>query len=304
MIDKTKLVTIITPTFNRANYLPILFESLQNQSSKMFDWIIVDDGSSDNTSGVVLNFKPDSFKLTFLKQNNSGKHIALNRAVELVKTDLIFVVDSDDSLTIDAIDTICNDWLSKKQDVIGISYLRQNSFGQIIGDKFTNNYLVSTHSNERIINNVRGDKAEVWKTTHFKNIPFLEFEGEKFFSEQYKYLLLSGSENVLYVNKAIYICEYLIDGLSKKIRRLQFENPNGTLANSILLSERKYPINVRVKAFLQIYAFSHLSDKRFFAVFRDSGFNITWLLLIPIGHLYKYYLMITYNYYFKFVSSK
>ena len=296
MIDKTKLVTIITPTFNRANYLPILFESLQNQTSNMFDWIIVDDGSSDNTSEVVLNFKPDSFKLTFLKQNNLGKHKAINRAVKLVQTELIFIVDSDDTLTIDAIDTVCKDWLSKKQDIIGISYLRQNSLGQIIGDKFTNNYLVSTHSKERIINNVRGDKAEVWETIHFKNIPFLEFEGEKFFSEQYKYLLLSGSKNVLYVNKAIYICEYLMDGLSKKIRRLQFENPNGTMANSILLSEKKYPINVRIKAFLQIYSFSHISDKRFLSAFRDSGFNKIWLLLIPIGLLYKYFLVLRYKF--------
>jgi len=304
MTNSSNKVTILTPTFNRANYLPYLYDSLQSQTNKMFEWIIIDDGSDDRTSDVVSNFKSKTFSIRFLKQKNQGKHIAINNAMLEVKTELIIIVDSDDSLTNDAIERICNDWDSCKENLVGISYLRQNRIGNIIGDKFTSDYILSTHLKERIVNNIRGDKAEVWKTEEFIKFPFLEFEGEIFFSEQHKYLQMSGEKKILYVNNPIYICEYLKDGLSHKSRLLQYENPNGTLENAIMLSDSALPFKVRLKALLKIYAYSKISGRRFTSILKSSDYHIYWLLFTPLGVLYLFYISTLYYFQKFFVRSK
>jgi glycosyltransferase involved in cell wall biosynthesis len=296
MKQNSYLLSIITPTYNRSRQLRNLYDSLANQNNHKFNWYIIDDGSTDDTNEVVSSFKNSFFEIKFYSQTNLGKHKALNNVLQLVNSELVFIVDSDDILTPDAVDTIYLDWTNNKdEELIGLSYLRKDTRGFIIGDKFTSIKVISTHASERIINDVKGDKAEVWKTSEFKRIPFLEFDNERFFSEQHKYLALSGPGKILFVNKAIYICEYLEDGLSSKIRQLQYENPSGTLANAVSLSQRLFPIKIRLKALLKIYAYGHISGIRFLTVFRDSDYGLHWLLLTPLGLMYEYYLRIHYN---------
>ena len=93
------LISIITPTFNRAKNLPTLFVSLQNQTIKNFEWLIIDDGSQDQTSEVVKSFYSDDFVIRYLKKENGGKHTALNLAFSVIKSELTFIVDSDDILS-------------------------------------------------------------------------------------------------------------------------------------------------------------------------------------------------------------
>ena len=101
-------ITILTPTYNRAGTLPKLFESLQGQTSKDFEWIVIDDGSKDNTTELVKEFveKAEGFLVTYLKQDNSGKHVALNNGISKAQGELIFIVDSDDWLSDNAVETI------------------------------------------------------------------------------------------------------------------------------------------------------------------------------------------------------
>jgi glycosyltransferase involved in cell wall biosynthesis len=302
MKSYNSLITIITPSYNRANDLRNLYDSLTRQTVLNFTWFIVDDGSTDDTIEVVSSFGKNLFEIVFFVQENSGKHRAINNVIDQVKSELVFIVDSDDLLTSDAIETIIFDWSNSEEELIGLTYLRKDTRGFVIGDEFTSNKLISNHSVERIINNVKGDKAEVWKTLEFKRIPFLEFDNEIFFSEQHKYLALSDRGKMMFINSPIYICEYLDGGLSSRIRLLQFENPSGTLANAVPLTNKVYSINIRFKAFLKIYAFSQISGIRFFTVFRDCDYELHWLLLSPIGLLYKHYLSIKYILY-KFSNS-
>lgn len=296
MKSKVKL-TILTPTYNRANKIAVLYDSLLRQSNFDFNWVVVDDGSSDNTSKLIHDLmKECPFRIYFIQLENGGKHRAINFAVNQVKTELLFIVDSDDYLTRDAIETILRDWELYKNRVIGLSYLRSYSSGRIIGSEFTSDHLVSSHSKERIIRNSFGDKAEVWKTSEFIKMPFLEFDDEKFFSEQHKYLSISGDGSVLFVNKSIYVCEYLEDGLSTKIRILQFTNPKGTLANALILSSKCYPIDVRFKSFLKVFAYSLISKSKFRLHFKDSDFGYFWLLSSPLGMIYFVFLKLQYLY--------
>ena len=101
-------ITILTPTYNREGTLRKLFESLQKQTSKDFEWIVIDDGSKDNTEALVKEFidKAEGYPVTYLKQENSGKHVALNNGIGKAQGELIFIVDSDDWLSDNAVETI------------------------------------------------------------------------------------------------------------------------------------------------------------------------------------------------------
>jgi glycosyltransferase involved in cell wall biosynthesis len=293
------LITVLTPSYNRDYELNLLYDSLCNQTNHNFNWLIIDDGSVDQTKEVVSKFTTSLFDITYVYQDNSGKHKAINSFVDMVPTELLFIVDSDDYLENNAIETVYSDWNSAGEDITGLCYLRKKPNGKIIGDYFSSDFSVSTYTNERILRGIKGDKAELWKTSEFKKYPFLEFKNERFFSEQHKYILLSGPGKILFINKPIYISEYLPGGLSNKIRKLQYENPNGTIANALILSGAYFPLIIRLKSFLKLCAYSHLTDEIFFNRFQKSEFGYHWLIFTPIGILYRfwiksqYYLMIS-----------
>ena len=99
------IITVFTPTYNRAYIIKNLFNSLKNQTFQNFEWIIVDDGSTDNTEEVVKEWLNESlfFKIKYHKQKNGGKHTAINKGLELASGDVFFIIDSDDYITNDAL---------------------------------------------------------------------------------------------------------------------------------------------------------------------------------------------------------
>ena len=173
VIDLNKpFITIVTPSYNRANLLPRLYESLKDQTCKNFIWLVIDDGSTDNTNDVLRQIERETppFGVQYVYKENGGKHTALNLATEKVETELFFIVDSDDRLTPDAIDIIKKDWTQTSEkrptglptrSICGVSYLRGYSEGVIVGEKFSKDYLVSNFIDERYNRGVKGDKAEV-----------------------------------------------------------------------------------------------------------------------------------------------
>lgn len=100
-------ITIITPTYNRADLLPRLYESLCGQSSKDFEWMVIDDGSQDDTEALMRHYSHENkISILYEKQQNAGKHTALNRGIAKITSELTFIVDSDDYLTSDAVEII------------------------------------------------------------------------------------------------------------------------------------------------------------------------------------------------------
>ncbi len=227
------MITIFTPTYNRAYILPKLYGSLLKQTLKDFEWIIVDDGSKDNTEQLCNNWIKDckKFKITYVKQKNQGKHIAINTGVQIAKGELFFIVDSDDCLSYDAIEQIEKffEQIKKNDNFAGVSGMKAYSNNNRIGGKFPFETIDCSMIDIRNKYKVKGDMAEVFKTNILKKYPFPQFEGEQFLSEGAVWNKIGSKYLLRYFNKNIYFAEYISDGLTKNIYKKFRENPQGTM---------------------------------------------------------------------------
>lgn len=215
------MITVFTPTYNRAHLLPRLYDSLCKQTSFDFEWLVVDDGSTDNTQSLFNEWSyTKEFNIRYIKQNNGGKHRAINNGVNLANGQLFFIVDSDDWLSIDAIETIksCEALLKNSGGrFAGICCLRNYPDGSIIGTTFRGDY-VDALTYERGKIGITGDKSEIYYTEVLRRYPFPEIDGERFCPEALIWNRISEDGLKLrYFNKAIYYCDYQPDGLTSRI---------------------------------------------------------------------------------------
>ncbi|MBQ7339447.1 MAG: glycosyltransferase family 2 protein [Clostridia bacterium] len=214
------MVSIITPTFNRAYILDKAYESLKRQTSKNFEWIIIDDGSLDNTEELVNVWKnqENSFEITYFHQENGGKHRALNKGISLVKYDYVLILDSDDFLTDDAVEFIhkCIEEMQNEDGFAGFSGLK-NLGGKTVSSSFKDEYIDCTNL-ERIKYGLNVDMAEVYKTEILRQYPFPEFEEEKFCSESAVWdKIAKDGYKIRWFNKVICNAEYIEDGLTRNL---------------------------------------------------------------------------------------
>ncbi|MDE5562400.1 MAG: glycosyltransferase family 2 protein [Clostridiales bacterium] len=228
-------VTVFTPTFNRAYILPRLYESLCAQTCKDFEWIIVDDGSSDNTEELVGEWtnNDNGFDIIYEKKQNGGKHRAINVGVQKARGELFFIVDSDDHLTPEAVELLVR-WLGDLDDshkFAAISGARGRDVSTYIGGVFKgNNDYVDAKNTEREKHNLTGDKAEAYITSVLKKYPFPEFDGENFITEEVVWNAIAyDGYYVRWYKDIIYICDYLDDGLTKSGNAKNRNNPQGVL---------------------------------------------------------------------------
>ena len=282
------LISIITPTFNRAKNLPTLFVSLQNQTIKNFEWLIIDDGSQDQTSEVVKSFYSDDFVIRYLKKENGGKHTALNLAFSVIKSELTFIVDSDDILTMDATEEIEKDWHKyKNKNLCGISYLRGYSDVKVIGDLFPKDYSIDNFISLRFNKHVDGDKAEVWVSKYLKAHSYPVFEGEKFLGESYLWITLAKERDMLFRNKIIYITEYLEGGLSRSGRALRIKCPKGGMFTSLMMMSREFKLDQRIKGAILYSCYASFAGLPFRKSIK-SPYSMMKLFCYPFG-IFLYY---------------
>jgi glycosyltransferase involved in cell wall biosynthesis len=227
------LITIFTPTYNRKDLLKRLYQSLLQQTQKNFEWLVVDDGSTDNTENYFSNLltKQQPFPIRYIKQENGGKHRAINNGVRNAEGELFFIVDSDDYLTEDAIDKI-NQWvatLDSSHKWAGLSGLKGDSKGNAVGQQYKEHRFVDAKNSERRKYNLLGDKAEVYFTEILKQHPFPEIPGENFISEEIVWNAIArDGYYIRWFNEIIYICDYLEGGLTKDNTKDR-KNPIGRL---------------------------------------------------------------------------
>lgn len=242
------MITVFTPTFNRESTLRRLYESLLCQTNKNFEWLIVDDGSRDGTEELINTFinGNNDFNIAYYKQPNGGKHRAINFGVHKAKGELFFIVDSDDYLTEDAIESLyCwSNSINDKDKFAGVSGLRGYNNSEVIGGNMKKEYIDATNI-QRGKFQLDGDKAEAYFTDVLKRFPFPEIEGEKFLLEAVVWdtIALNGYK-IRWFNKIIYITEYLEGGLTKSGDVKYANNPLGLLewAKVELCA---YPYNIR-----------------------------------------------------------
>ncbi len=238
--DNRPKLTIFTPTYNRAYILPQLYRSLLAQSDQRFLWHIVDDGSFDGTKGLVAAWKKEEkINILYEYQENSGKPVAHNRAAAACNTELFTCVDSDDFLTRHAVSIILSEY-GKMQQETGMVFMRRKRNGALIS-KWPKTLKHATLRAAYKRNGVSGDTMLVYRSDIIKTSQFPVFPKEKFVPEAYLYDRLDDLGELVFIHKAIYVCEYLEDGYTKSMRETIKNNPRGYLAyiNQRLKKEEK-----------------------------------------------------------------
>lgn len=223
------MITVLTPAYNRAHTLERLFESLCNQSTKTFEWLLIDDGSTDQTKSVfnALSAKGD-FSSRYVFQENAGKHSAVNAGVKAASGNWILILDSDDALTNDAIATISTDIETHNNVVLsGLCYRKAYFNHEFIGEGPTGEKPTLMHPSEAG-RRFRGDLAYVFRTEALRAHPFPVIEGERFVPELYIWNKIGDDGRIIFFpDSAIYLCEYLSDGYTANFQSNLRKNPKG-----------------------------------------------------------------------------
>lgn len=224
-------VTVFTPTYNRAYILGDLYHSLQRQTCMDFEWLIVDDGSVDDTKALVASWQEEEnpFPIRYVYQENGGKCRAINRGLKEADGRLFFTVDSDDYLTDDAIEKVIR-WdgeLPKDGHFCGYVGNRGITPTQTPNRLFPGGYLDGTALDR--YDQVDGERAFVFYTEVHRKYLYPEFSGEKFLTEAVTWdLMAHDGYKMRFYNDIIWIWEYKDDGLTRAGYRVFLENPKGT----------------------------------------------------------------------------
>lgn len=286
-----KTITVFTPTYNRAYTLWKCYESLLRQTSKDFEWLIIDDGSTDNTRELVETWKKkdNGFDIIYIYQQNQGMHGAHNTAYENINTELNVCIDSDDYLTDNAIETIISCWKTNKcENLAGIIALDGLSETRVLGDNFPMNVQKSTYWDIYHKYHLKGDKKLIYRTDLIKENPYPLFEGEKYVGLAYKYAKLDDSYQLVLLNEIVCIVEYMEDGSTRNMLRQYRNNPRGF--KFIRLEDMRNPrASIKFKFKTCIHYVSScllLKEKNFLAA---SPLKVLTLLALPFGYgLYRY----------------
>lgn len=211
-----KTLTIITTTYNRGYCLHQLYDSLLIQHSRDFIWLIVDDGSTDNTRDVVKKFIAESdFEIRYVYQRNIGMTGARNTAYGHVDTEINTIIDSDDWMAPNAVARIIEFWNSnKRDDIAGIIALDVDKFGKVIGTQLPQGIKESTSIDLRLKYHMKGDKKFIFRSSISKLYPYPEIEGEKFFPPSYKFFQIDQDYTMLLMNEGVCVVDYNDDSMS------------------------------------------------------------------------------------------
>jgi glycosyltransferase involved in cell wall biosynthesis len=179
MDKQAPLFTVFTPAYNRAWSLPRVFNSLKVQTLKDFEWVIVDDGSTDNTKELVEQWQKDiDFSIVYQWQPNQGKHIAYNTVIKLAKGELFTSIDSDDEIIPGAMEIMAKRWSQVTEEqrkyVSGVMFLLKDQHGNIRGDKFPEDGKICDLAEVLLVGKIKGDKGGFMQTNVFKMYPFPE----------------------------------------------------------------------------------------------------------------------------------
>ena len=223
-------LTIFTPAYNRAHTLPRTYESLCNQNCKDFIWLIVDDGSQDNTAELVRQWqeKNNGFEIRYVYKENGGMHTAHNTAYELIDTELNTCIDSDDKLADGAVEKILEKWEQVKDlGYAGIIALDADFDGNVIGKGFPEDMTETTVIGYYAAGG-SGDKKLIYRTDIINQYPaYPVFEGEKYVALSYKYCLIDQTYKMAVLNEIVCNVEYQPDGSTGTMWKQYLKNPKG-----------------------------------------------------------------------------
>ena len=228
-------LTVFTPAYNRAHTLGRTYQSLRQQSCKDFCWLIIDDGSIDNTKNLVESwlFADDNgFEIKYFYKENGGLHTAYNCAIENMNSELAVCIDSDDYMPANAVQLIKEKWLKdgsiEYAGIIGLDYTMEGKLiGGLLPDQKAINLIDISTGKYQI---KKGDKKDVVRVDLYKSVaPMKVYEGEKNFNPHYMHLEISRKYDFLVLNKELCTVDYQDDGMTANIFRQYYNSPNSFL---------------------------------------------------------------------------
>lgn len=253
------MITVFTPAYNRAHTLPRLYKSLRKQTCRDFEWLIVDDGSSDSTEQLVQEFIAEGLvDIVYRRQPNGGKHRAINAGAKLARGEWFFIVDSDDCLAPGAIE-----WAV----ATGATIAANSRFAGFSGvDCFADGIVNCNHPGFATIDcsaidfrnkhGISGDMAEVFRTECMLANPFPEYPGEKFCPEALVWNRITRGRLLRYTSAPVYVCEYQPDGLTSAIVRLRRNSPMASTDYYAEYMHESIPLREKIKSAINLWRFT------------------------------------------------
>ena len=289
------MITVFTPAYNRAHLLPRLFESLCKQTFKDFEWLIVDDGSVDDTRSVVEQFSVLGFKffgnltqplntqhstlktnlntqhstlktntIRYFYQENGGKHRAINRGVKEARGELFLILDSDDTLPERSLEWINHYYQQIKDDASfgGVCGYMAHHDGTIIGRGCDLPVIDANSIEMRYKCGIQGDMLEVFRTSVMREIPFPDIPGEKFVPEALVWNRIACKYRLRVFHEVVYYRDYLDGGLTDKIVKIRMTSPVASMMTYAELNSYDIPFASKVKAAINYWRFRFCSDAK------------------------------------------
>lgn len=288
-MNPTKVITVFTPTYNRAFCIDRVYKSLLRQANKGFTWLIVDDGSTDDTEGLFNGWILEGLlDIKYVKQQNKGMLGAHNTAHKMLDTELAICIDSDDYLADNAINLICEIWNEIKDDknISGIIGLDAFEDGNIIGEKFA---APSTKMNFFNTLNFVGDKKYIYRTDLLKKYgPYPEIPNEKFPAQSYIYRKIGEHYDSYVVNDVFCIVEYLEGGNSANKITSYRKNPIGFRLYRELCMQVEPKLKDRLRNSVH-YVSCCLFSKEYKKIFINKHWYYT-IFTFPFGAILNIYI--------------
>jgi glycosyltransferase involved in cell wall biosynthesis len=285
-------ITVFTPTYNRAHLLPRLYESLCKQTYKDFEWVIVDDGSTDGTKELVGKLKIENgelkinngqFPIRYFYQENGGKHRAINRGVKESKGELFLILDSDDSLPADSLVWVNKYYLQIKDDLSfgGVCGYMAHHDGTIIGRGYDAEVIDANSIEMRYKFYIQGDMLEVFRTSVMREIPFPDIDGEKFVSEALVWNRIAKKYKLRIFHKIVYYRDYLDGGLTDKIVKIRMNSPIASMMTYQELNGYAIPFKEKLKAAINYWRFRLCASTKI----NVPTIGWYWFWVIPVAYL-------------------
>lgn len=284
-------LTVFTPAYNRAHTLPHTYESLCMQECKEFIWLVVDDGSTDNTAELVKVWqkKDNGFEIQYIYKENGGMHTAHNTAYENICTELNVCIDSDDKMAPGAVKKIKDAWLAVRgKDYAGLIALDADFDGNIIGKGFTEGLQETTLGGYYAAGG-SGDKKLIYRTDVINSVPpYPVFPGEKYVGLVYKYTLIDQKYKLRVLNEIVCEVEYQADGSSGTMWKQYLKNPQGfAFLRKVAMH---YPTSKKrlIMDCIHYCSSSQIAHNKNYV--KESPKKILTVLCTPFGHLLTLYI--------------
>lgn len=285
-----KRITVFTPTYNRADLLLNLYASLLRQSSQAFQWLVIDDGSTDHTKEVVATWIQEGrIDIRYVYKENGGLHTGYNKAIDCMDTELSICIDSDDYLTDDCIETVLKFWdENKSEDIAGLIGLDITPDGMVIAGNLPNKKVIDPIL--LLAAKENGDRKYVIRNDCYRQVyPMPVFEGEKNFNPHYLVLKLCRNYKFLVLNKPLCVVNYQPDGMSANIFNQYVNSPRSFAElRRVIMDNPNTSFRYLVKTTIHYVSSSILSKNKHFI--RESPRKLLTILAIPFGLLLTGYI--------------